>query len=504
MGEAMRKIRYILTSFVMLLALATAASAQTGDDAVELRIMIFNVWLGGDQVNIGRVYDAIRAAKADIVLLQEPEGQTREFAAALGWPYASERHHIISQYPLFDPPAGDADYAFAEIRPGRFVAVADIHLTSDPYGPYAVRDGKTAEEVMTIETETRLPEIGPYITVLSPLAASGVPVFIGGDFNAPSHLDWTAAAVGARPQLRFPLEWPVSKALADAGFRDSYREMHPDPVANPGITWTSGYPVPHREANEAIDRIDQIYALGNSTTVASQIVGETGGPDIDIGITPWPSDHHAVVSTFKAVPGPAPAMVSLDRRAVTVGEPLAVRFHAADSEDGRIEGGHIAIVAAGGDPTKPLMSMASNDGTDRRSVVTFGSVLLKAGAYDAVLLDADGKELARAPFWMEEPGAVPTVSVDHPNYADTDKIVASWKNAPGNRRDWLGIYKAGDPDQMNYVAFVYTGAAIEGTATFDDSVIGGPLEAGDYEMRLMRDDAYLVLATTPFSVSQVP
>ena len=499
----MRQVRRFLISLALLLALATAASAQT-DDAVELRIMIFNVWLGGDQVNVGRVFEAIRAADADIVLLQEPEGETREFAAALGWPYASERHHIISRYPLFDPPRSDADYAFAEIRPGRFVAVADIHLTSDPYGPYAVRDGKTAEEVLKIETDTRLPEIGPYISVLTPLAASGVPVFIGGDFNAPSHLDWKAAMVTARPQVRFALEWPVSKALADAGFRDSYREIHPDPVANPGITWTSGYPVPHREANEAIDRIDQISALGNSTTIASQIVGETGGPDIDIGISPWPSDHHGVVSTFKAVPGPAPAMVSLGRRAVTVGEPLAVRFHAADSEDGRIEGGHIAIVAAGQPATQPLLSMPSNDGTDRRSVVVFGTVLLKPGAYDAVLLNSDGKELARAPFWMEEPGAVPTVSLDHPNYADTDVIVASWKNAPGNRRDWLGIYKAGDPDQMNYVAFAYTGAAIEGTATFDDSVIGGPLEAGDYEMRLMRDDAYLVLATTPFSVSAAP
>jgi endonuclease/exonuclease/phosphatase family metal-dependent hydrolase len=487
----------------MLLALATAAQAQT-DEAVELRVMIFNVWLGGDQVNIQRVYDAIRAAKADIVLFQEPEGQTRKFAEALGFPYTSERHHIISTYPLFDPPTADADFAFAEIRPGRFVAVADIHLTSDPYGPYAVRDGKTVEDVLKLEQDTRMPEIGPYISVLGPLAASGVPVFIGGDFNAPSHLDWTAAAVAARPQVRFPVEWPVSKALADAGFRDSYRETHPDPVANPGITWTSGYPVPHREANEMIDRIDQIYALGNATTVASQIVGESGGPDIDIGITPWPSDHHAVVATFKAVPGPAPAMVSLDRRAVTVGEPLAVRFHAADSEDGRIEDGHIAIVAAGGDVAKPLMTMPTNDGTDRRSAVVFGSVLLKPGAYEAALRNADGKELARAPFWMEAPGATPTISVDHPNYGDNEAIVTSWKDAPGNRRDWLGIYRAGDPDQMNYVAFVYAGAAIDGTATFDDSVIGGPLEAGDYEMRLMQDDAYLVLATTPFSVSASP
>src|SRR5262245_53450316 len=499
----MRKIRYALTSLVMLLTLVAGAKAQ-GDEAVELRIMTFNVWLGGDQVNIARVYDAIRAAKADIVLFQEPEGHTRRFAEALGFPYASERHHIISQYPLFDPPTSDADFVFAEIRPGRFVAVADIHLTSDPYDPYAVRDGKTAEEVLKIEQDTRMPEIAPCITVLSPLAASGVPVFIGGDFHRPSHFAWTAAAVAARPQLRFALEWPVSKALADAGFRDSYRELHPDPVANPGITWTSGYPVPHREANEAVDRIDQIYALGNSTTLASQIVGESGGPDIDIGTTPCPSDHHAVVATFKAVPGPAPAMVSPDRRAVTVGEPLAVRFHAADSEDGRLEGGHIAIVAAGGAPDKPLLTMPTNDGTDRRSVVVLGSVLLKPGAYDAALLNADGKELARAPFWMEAPGTLPTLSLDQPSYGDTEKIVANWKNAPGNRRDWLGIYKAGDPDQQNYVAFVYTGAAIDGTATFDDSVIGGPLEAGDYEMRLMQDDAYLALAATPFSVSQVP
>jgi endonuclease/exonuclease/phosphatase family metal-dependent hydrolase len=500
----MRQVRRILTSLALLLVLATTARAQTDDDAVELRIMIFNVWLGGDQVNIGRVYDAIRAAKADIVLLQEPEGQTRKFAAALGWPYASERHHIISQYPLFDPPGGDVDFAYAEIRPGRFVAVADVHLTSDPYGPYAVRDGKTAEEVLQIEQDTRMPEIGPYVTVLPPLAASGVPVFIGGDFNAPSHLDWTAAVVTARPQVRFALEWPVSKALADAGFRDSYREMHRDPVAKPGITWTSGYPVPHREDNEAIDRIDQIYALGNATTVASELVGEIGGPDIDIGISPWPSDHHALVSTFKAVPGPAPAMVSLDRRAVTAGEPLAVRFHAADTADGRLDGGHVVIVAAGQPATTALLSMPSNNGTDRMSVAVFGTALLKPGAYDAALLGADDKELARAPFWLEEPGAGPTVGVDHPNYGDNEPIVASWKNAPGNRRDWLGIYKAGDPDQMNYVAFVYTGAAIDGTATFDDSVIGGPLEAGDYEMRLMRDDAYMALATTPFSVSQVP
>ena len=503
LGEVMRGIRRLLNTLIVLLTLGMPTLAQS-DEAVELRVMIFNIWLGGDQVNLGRTFDAIRAADPDIVLLQEAEGQTRAFADALGWPYAMERRHIISKYPLFDPPAADADYAFAEIRPGRFVAVANVHLTSDPYGPYAVREGKTAAEVLAIEEETRLPEIDVHIAQLAPLAAGGVPAILGGDFNAPSHLDWTAAMVTARPQVRFQLEWPVSRALADAGFHDSYRDAYPDPVAKPGITWTSGYPVPHRNADEAIDRIDQIHTLGNATTVASQLVGESGGPDIDIGISPWPSDHHALVSTFRVVPGPAPAMVSLDRRAVAVGEALGVRFHAA-TDDGRIEDGRIAIVAAGGAPAEPLMVMPTNNGTDRNSVVYFGTAQLPAATYDAVLVGADGTELARASFWVQEPGARPEVGVDKTDYADTEAVVVTWKNAPGHRRDWLGIYKAGDPDQMNYLAFIYTGAAIAGTATFDEAAIGGPLEAGDYEIRLMRDDAYMTLAVSPpFSVSTAP
>jgi endonuclease/exonuclease/phosphatase family metal-dependent hydrolase len=496
-------VQRLLAALALLLTLGTPALAQT-EEAVDLRVMIFNIWLGGDQVNLGLTFDAIRAADPDILLLQEAEGQTRRFAEALGWPYAMERRHIISKHPLFDPPAADADYALAEIRPGRFVAVADIHLTSDPYGPYAVREGKTAEEVLTLEKETRLPEIEVYIAQLSPVAAGGVPVIIGGDFNAPSHLDWTAAMVTARPQVRFPVEWPVTKALADAGFHDSYRDAHRDPVAKPGITWTSGYPVAHILPDEAVDRIDQIHVLGNATTVASQLVGEVGGPDIDIGISPWPSDHHALVSTFNVVPGPAPAMVSIDRRAVTIGDPLAARFHAA-TEDGRIEDGRVLVVAPGGAPSAALLAMPTNNGTDRNSLVYFGTVQLKPGAHDAILVGADGAELARAPFWMQAPGAVPEVDVGNTAYADNEAIAVTWKNAPGHRRDWLGIYKAGDPDQLNYLAFAYTGAAVEGTATFDEAAIGGPLEAGDYEIRLMRDDAYMTLAVSrPFSVSTPP
>ena len=48
--------------------------------------MSFNVWLGGDVVDFGKTIETIRASRADVVGLQEAEGNARRIAAALGWP----------------------------------------------------------------------------------------------------------------------------------------------------------------------------------------------------------------------------------------------------------------------------------------------------------------------------------------------------------------------------------------------------------------------------------
>ena len=125
-----------------------------------------------------------------------------------------------------------------------------MHLPCCPYGPNLVKLGKSADEVLELERRTRLAAIEPYARHRSAaLADSGVPVFMTGDFNSPSHLDWTEEAVAAR-DLPYPLEWPASKALADAGLRDSYREAHPDPAETPGLTWTAGQPPPRMRPEE--------------------------------------------------------------------------------------------------------------------------------------------------------------------------------------------------------------------------------------------------------------
>jgi endonuclease/exonuclease/phosphatase family protein len=485
------------------LALAMAATgigttaspmAYAEEPAVELRVMTFNIWYGGAQVDAGQVVQAIKAAKADIVGLQEPDGTTRAIATALGWPYADERRHIISRYPLFDPP-GDPLYVWVEPLPGRIVAMANVHMPATPYGPEAVRDGEDLTAVLQMENETRMPAIQPYLEALPKVAAEGTPVFLTGDFNSPSHLDWTEAAMKARPQVKYVVEWPVSKALADAGMRDSYREAHPDPVAQAGLTWTAGYPYPRIKPTETFDRIDLVWSAGNATAVASELVGEAGGADVDIPVMPWPSDHRAVVSTFRVAPGAAPAMVGVDRRVVTQGDDFILRFGIENREDARI-----SVVPKGGDPAKDaLASMATGDASDRPSI-KLASTFMKAGAYDAVLSDADGKELARTPFWVLSRDAMPTVTANKASYKPGQTIKLSWRNAPGMRFDWVAIYRAGDPDIYDYIAYIYTGATVEGSGEFDSEALGGPLEAGDYELRLLRDDSYVLLAKAPFTV----
>jgi exonuclease III len=474
---------------------------------VTLKVMTFNIWLGGDQVNFNKVIDAIRAADADIVCLQEAGGNTARIAAALGWSYAVPSRHVIARVPLFAPTpttpgydGNDLNTVYAEVEPGRFVAIANVHLPSDPYGPTELRDGKPVAEVLETERSQRLTAIDSYIEPMSALAKGGTPVILSGDFNSPSPLDWTPELTKRWPQVKEKIVWPAQQALLDAGFTDTYRAAHPDPAARIGITWSYGSPYPHLNPNEQIDRIDFIMAAGAVKTLKSEILGDPRMPDTDIGISPWPSDHRAVVSTLEVVPGPAPAMVSIDRRSVPAGAVLTARFHAA-TEDGRLEGGRLVILKAdGASDATPLISRVSNSGTDRSGSVDFGTAGLAPGAYVVALRDDADKELARAPFWLVARDGATAVTLDKQAYAPGETITATWSNAPGNRYDWLGIYKKDEASDDNYLYFFYVNGTVAGALGLTKDMIGAALEPGAYELRLELDDGYSRLAAVPFEV----
>jgi len=149
---------FVLTLCALLFTLVTVTvSAQNQAlEPIDLRVMTFNIWVGGELVDFGKVIEAIQLADADVVGLQEPGGNAARIAAALGWQHVSERLHIISRYPLIDPPDGNGVYIYVQVRPGEVVALANTHLPSDPYGPYLLRDGESLEAVLENERVTRL------------------------------------------------------------------------------------------------------------------------------------------------------------------------------------------------------------------------------------------------------------------------------------------------------------------------------------------------------------
>jgi endonuclease/exonuclease/phosphatase family metal-dependent hydrolase len=169
MSKSMLRVAGCLLAVLLSFAPVTTLCAAD-PTPVTIKVMSFNIWLGGDQVNFQKLIEAILAADADIVCLQEAGGNTARIAAALGWSYAVPARHVIARVPLFAPPmatkgseGNDLNVVYAEVEPGRFVAVANVHLPSDPYGATALRDGKSVDEVMEIERSQRVTAIEPYV-----------------------------------------------------------------------------------------------------------------------------------------------------------------------------------------------------------------------------------------------------------------------------------------------------------------------------------------------------
>ncbi len=466
-----------------------------------LKVMTFNVWLGGNVVDIGQVAAAIQASDADVVGLQESDGNAARIAALVGWAHVDEQHQVISRYPLIAP-ADSEGYVYVQLAPGQVVAIANIHLPSDPYGPTLVRDGSTVDEVLANEQDVRVADLTTKAEGWTTAFDQDIPLVLTGDFNTPSFRDWTDEMVGKRPHLKYSVDWPVAHAVEDMGFVDTYRSVHPDPVADPGITWTFGYPYPRLVDGEVQDRIDYVYVAGAASIEDSQIVGPPGVGDVSIGIAPYPSDHLGVVSTIVVDPVEPPVFVSPDDIRVQVGDPIGIYYHAP----GGYETDRIVLVPVGGDPATDGFAQLDTAEAGFFGRIALGTAGQQPGEYEAVLLTVDDAgapvEVSRNNFWLVEPGARPEVSVDA-EVAAGESIEVTWANAPGRKFDWVGIYSADDADMYAYSAFVYTERTVNGTYTFTTDDLGDEmLPPGDYMVRLMSDDSYITLAEAPFTVTE--
>ena len=184
---------------------------------------------------------------------------------------------------------------------GRTVYAYNVHFTDYPYQPYQLLKIPYGEAPFLSDEKAAVQAAeaarGPALKLLLEdlRAAAGATAFVFGDFNEPSHRDWTQRAVAAGKQPMV-VAWPTSLALEQLGFTDALRAAHPDEVAKPAFTWT-----PSTEPTDPADhhdRIDFVMVRGGRdvTPVVEQasVVGEKN-PEADIVVAPYPSDHRAVV-----------------------------------------------------------------------------------------------------------------------------------------------------------------------------------------------------------------
>jgi endonuclease/exonuclease/phosphatase (EEP) superfamily protein YafD len=318
-------------------------------------ILTFNVEYEAENYSPGEVVELIESLGADIAVLNEAhprEGAVTDHAdhtskiadalslAGINHVYSHDWAVIASTLPIVQP-YRDANIVSTDIASNKYIKTAaliddkfymiSVHLTDYPYQPFQLahipycadtcqrnicsrpykwgenvassvntvssarinpHDCKAEEEMIAAAQSARGAEIDDLITAIEFLRAIGKPIFLAGDFNEPSHLDWSNAAVvaGQQPVV---VRFPASSRLAAAGMTDLFRAVHPDPVTNPGYTWPAR-PLTAEELADAssgqvqeqistpTDRIDFIYGRGCRATAANVVV--------------TPSDHNAVVA----------------------------------------------------------------------------------------------------------------------------------------------------------------------------------------------------------------
>ncbi|GMU51483.1 MAG: hypothetical protein AMXMBFR33_06290 [Candidatus Xenobia bacterium] len=287
------------------LALATACSPSPPALASQntVKVLTLNVWHDSKE-GVDQVAELIRTSGADIVGLQESSKNSPVLAEKLKFNHfqQGETTAILSRFPIERATPGKHGVV-VELPSGKRLGVGNLHLNHQPYQPYQLLRIPYGDHPF-IQTEAQAQEQAELARgqeirgALQDLTAlEGLPRVLTGDFNEPSHLDWTerAARAGLHP---LKVDWPTSRAAEQAGWQDSFRVLNPDEVARPGWTWTPmtrpDDPADHH------DRLDFVLYQGIKP-LKVDIVAERP-ENGTIVVQPYPTDHRGVLTTFQLEP----------------------------------------------------------------------------------------------------------------------------------------------------------------------------------------------------------
>ena len=287
--------------------------AENAEAAETLRIMTFNIWVGGESGGqpLEQTAAVIRAAQTDVVGMQESRGSERNgkrpdngaaIAQTLGWHYYDQGDGmgVLSRFKITRP--SPKRWGVEIATPTGKAWLFNVHLAHAPYQPYQLlkipyADAPfidTAEQAMEEALKARYAAVKEMLDEVAEVRSQETPIFVTGDFNEPSALDWTPP-VHAAGRCPVAVHWPSSASVLESGFVDTYRQIHHDPLTAPGYTWT---PITTADdPKDRHDRIDFVLVGGHGAAVVdAKVVGEND-QNADVVVTPYPSDHRGVVAT---------------------------------------------------------------------------------------------------------------------------------------------------------------------------------------------------------------
>lgn len=263
-----------------------------------LKVMNYNIFHGGNEtgkeVGEQRIVDVIKNSGADVISMQETYGSGARIADKLGYYLylRSTNLSIMSRYPIEETLDGYNSFndggAYINIPNGHKIAFFANWFTY-PFDYWDMLEKHQPVAADAVVKEWDRVNTGPLrktLQIIKPYTdqSDQIPVIFCGDFNSGSHLDWVESAKNLNGGLVIP--FPSSLLMIKNGFKDSFREIHPDPLKDRGITWSP------METTAFKDRIDYIYYKGGKLKpIASQTINHHP--------VKYPSDHAAVLTTFE-------------------------------------------------------------------------------------------------------------------------------------------------------------------------------------------------------------
>lgn len=342
----MRKHLFLLGVLCMLIASCTSTPTTK-----EIKVLQFNIWQEGTTVPSG--YEALISqiiqSEADFVTLSEVRNynntrfndrivESLKDRGYVFYSFYSDDSGLISKYPIKEsntiyPLSNDEGSAYRALidMDGQEVALYTCHLDYrhctyyDVYGYSGTTWKKLDEPLTDIDailadntTSKRDDAMAAIIEAAKKDRDANRLVFIGGDYNEPSHLDWVEETKDMYNHQGLVIPWTVNKMLDDANFIDSFRTFYPNPVTHPGFTFPSANPyvdIKHllwAADSDERERVDYIHFADHAqlklkdvviwgpkeSIKEGKVVVEESQDVFKIGKGVWPTDHKALLATF--------------------------------------------------------------------------------------------------------------------------------------------------------------------------------------------------------------